>query len=256
MDTTVRLGPLKFSLRATIDHHGPSIHSGHYTASINCCKNILLQRSHNYGVWNYWKQELLYCICCTIWIYWHMIFGLEQEGGSLIAHMALTHPLHPIDNRSRNRRRNLWVGWCVSSWWSLFPSRSSVLINIYMYISSFIWVLVYCVLLSDNSLIPGCLWLLVFVLNNTLILGIWSSTVPNLQGCFCPWTFFQNIGFDMVPSDHIYLLNLDILQGVSGFATACPCDVWCRGLTTCLLHVCPPFGNWFLNTSWAVGLTY
>ena len=38
IDTTVRLGPLKFSLRATIDHHGPSIHSGHYTASINCCK--------------------------------------------------------------------------------------------------------------------------------------------------------------------------------------------------------------------------
>ena len=37
----VMLGPLKFSLRATIDHHGPSIHSGHYTASINCCKNIV-----------------------------------------------------------------------------------------------------------------------------------------------------------------------------------------------------------------------
>ena len=51
MDTTVRLGPLKFSIRATIDHHGPSIHSGHYTAFINCCKKkILLQRSHNYGV--------------------------------------------------------------------------------------------------------------------------------------------------------------------------------------------------------------
>ena len=40
------------------------------------------------------------------------------------------------------------------------------------------------------------------------------------------------------------------------FATDCPCDVWCRGLTTCLLHVGPPFGNRFLNTSWAVGLTY
>ena len=38
MDTTVRLGPLKFSLQATIDHHGPSIDSSHYTASINCCK--------------------------------------------------------------------------------------------------------------------------------------------------------------------------------------------------------------------------
>ena len=38
MDKTVMLGPLEFSLRATMDHHGPSIHSGHYTASINCCK--------------------------------------------------------------------------------------------------------------------------------------------------------------------------------------------------------------------------
>ena len=43
---------------------------------------------------------------------------------------------------------------------------------------------------------------------------------------------------------------------VSGFATYSPCDVWCRGLTICLLHVGPPFGNRFLNTSWAVGLTY
>ena len=38
MDTTVRLGPLKFSLQATVNHHEPSIDSGHYTASINCCK--------------------------------------------------------------------------------------------------------------------------------------------------------------------------------------------------------------------------
>ena len=38
LDTTFMLGPLKFNLQATIDHHGPSIDSGHYTASINCCK--------------------------------------------------------------------------------------------------------------------------------------------------------------------------------------------------------------------------
>ena len=44
-------------------------------------------------------------------------------------------------------------------------------------------------------------------------------------------------------------------RGVSGFATDCPCDVWCRGLTTCLLHVGPPFGNRILNNSLAVGLT-
>ena len=38
MDMTVVLGLHKFSLPATIDHHGPSMYSGHYTASINCCK--------------------------------------------------------------------------------------------------------------------------------------------------------------------------------------------------------------------------
>ena len=36
-------------------------------------------------------------------------------------------------------------------------------------------------------------------------------------------------------------------RAVSGFATDCPCSVWCRGLTTCLLHVGPPFGNRLLN---------
>ena len=40
MDTTVVLVPPKFSLRATIDHYGPSLHSGHYNESIMCCKNV------------------------------------------------------------------------------------------------------------------------------------------------------------------------------------------------------------------------
>ena len=171
-----------------------------------------------------------------------MIFGLEQEGGSLIAPMALAHPLHPIDNRSRNKRRNLWVGRCVSSWWPWFPSRSSVLIYMYIYICMyipytssvigriyngsviqywrsctpsrsigecvvprlnatfcFLW-FTNCVLLFDKNLILGCLWLLVFVLN-ILILGIWCSTIPHLPGCFCPWTFFENIGFNTVLTD-------------------------------------------------------
>ena len=67
-----------------------------------------------------------------VWIDWLMSFGLQQEGASLIAPMALAQPLHPIGSRSRNRRRNLWFGWCVSSWWPLFLS-SSVLIYIYIY---------------------------------------------------------------------------------------------------------------------------
>ena len=136
MDTTVRLGPLKFSLRATVDHHEPSIHSGNYTASINCCKkNILLQRSHSYGVWNYWQQKILYCICYTIWIDWYMSFGLEQAGGSLIAPMAPAHPLHPIDNRSRNRRQTCGLNdvFPPDDLCPLFPSGSSVLIYIYIY---------------------------------------------------------------------------------------------------------------------------
>ena len=96
----------------------------------------------------------------------------------------------------------------VVSWSNpLFPSRSSVLIYMYMYIYiyallyefSFLW-FTNCVLLFDvDSLIPGCLWLLAFVLNNILILGICCSTIPHLPGCFCPWSFFQNIGFNMVP---------------------------------------------------------
>ena len=47
MDTTVGPGPLKYSLRATIDHHVPSIHAGHYTASINCCKKIYFNDNTN-----------------------------------------------------------------------------------------------------------------------------------------------------------------------------------------------------------------
>ena len=38
MNMTVELGLHKFNLQATIDHHGPSMYSGHYTVSINCCK--------------------------------------------------------------------------------------------------------------------------------------------------------------------------------------------------------------------------
>ena len=32
-------------------------------------------------------------------------------------------------------------------------------------------------------------------------------------------------------------------RGVQGFASDCPCGVWCRGLTTCLLYVGPLFEN-------------
>ena len=123
----------------------------------------------------------------------------------------------------------------VSSWWPWFPSRSSVLVYVFMYVHSvydfcyrsyiqrechsvlaklhpitfyriisgecavpglnatfcFLW-FTNCVMLFDKSLILECLWPLVFVLNNILILVIWCSTTPHLPGCFCPWIFFEN----------------------------------------------------------------
>ena len=37
LDLYIKLGSYKFSLQASVDHHGYSMNSGHYTASINCC---------------------------------------------------------------------------------------------------------------------------------------------------------------------------------------------------------------------------
>ena len=135
MDTTVMLGPLKFSLQAIIDHHGPSIHSGHNTASINCCKKTFYCNDNTiaeFGIIDSKNSSTVYVILYELIDIWVL-----DSADSLIAAMALAHPLHPIDNRSRNRRQNLWVGWCVSSWWPLFPSRSSVLVYIYIYIYAF-----------------------------------------------------------------------------------------------------------------------
>ena len=68
--------------------------------------------------------------------------------------------------------------------------------------------MIYCLLL-------GWSWPLVFVLsNNNGPLYVTSS--------YSTWIF---------------------CRGVSGFATDCPCGVWCRELTTCLLYVCPFFWN-------------
>ena len=81
MNMTVVLGLHKFSLEAPIDHHEPFIYSGHYTTSVKCCKNSLLQRQQNYGVWADRFQKLLYCICSNIQIDNIMVFGLQRIWG-------------------------------------------------------------------------------------------------------------------------------------------------------------------------------
>ena len=84
MDTTVRLGPLKFSLWATIDHRGPSIHSGHYTASINC------------------REKTFYCNDHTI-----TEFGIIDSKNSSTAYVILYELIDTLFLDS-NRRVGVW----------------------------------------------------------------------------------------------------------------------------------------------------
>ena len=84
------------------------------------------------------------------------------------------------------------------------------------------------------------------------------STIPHPPGCFVMdllWEYRIQHGANgplYVTSSYSTWI---FCRGVSGFASDCPCGVWCRGLTTCFLHVGPPFGNRILNNRWAVDLT-
>ena len=105
-------------------------------------KKIILQ---NYAVWNDWYQKFIYCIRNNILVEYVMVFGLEPEDGSVITPMALAHLLYPIRSRSRNKCRNMCVGWCVSSWRPCFWSAYSICYYTYtMYYS--------CILSNQNKL--------------------------------------------------------------------------------------------------------
>ena len=94
------------------------------------------------------------------------------------------------------RLRNWCLCWCDTNWMEYilkpwycvqpFEHSAESFINILSIRSA----LNYDYTIHDIYTLLGCLWPLVFVLNNTLILGIWCSTIPHLPGCFCPWTFF------------------------------------------------------------------
>ena len=66
MDIAVVHGLHTFSLQATIDHHGPSMYSGHYTTSINCCKKIHCNDSKITEFEMIHTKKLLYCLCGNI----------------------------------------------------------------------------------------------------------------------------------------------------------------------------------------------
>ena len=107
-----------------------------------------------------------------------------------------------------------------------------------------------------NSLILGRFWTFCFKHFDTRYLVFCNLSAPRvflLLGLLSEYRLQHGaIGPLYVTSSYSTWI---FCRGVSGFAIDCPCGVWCRGLTTYLLHVGPSFGNRLLNNSWAVGLT-
>ena len=173
MDTTVRLGPLRFSLRPTIDHHGPSIHSGHYTASINCCKKTFCCNDHTvteFGNIHNKKSSTAYVKLYKLvdtW-FWTRTGGWEFDR----SHGAGTSS--PSHGQQVEEQALKPVGWmmCFLLMTSVPVQKLCVIKYIYIYMYMYICICMYallyelcflwftnCALLSDdNSLIPGCLW--------------------------------------------------------------------------------------------------
>ena len=131
LDLYIKLGPYKFSLQAFVDHHGYSINSGHYTASINCCgqtfhcnDNLITEcnitdtiyclytfiQTHNGMLGRqYVSKDVCRCWYCRVSTAWPRRMGADRL--PWCRHSCLS-----LYNRKRNRHRNLWDGLCVSSW--------------------------------------------------------------------------------------------------------------------------------------------
>ena len=237
-DTSVVLDPLKFSLQATIDHHGPSIHSGRYTASINCCKNHSITR-----ITQLRSLELLIAKTPQLHILYYMNWLTYEfrtrTGGWDFDRSHGAGTSSPPHWKQVEEQAPKPVGWMMCFFLMTFAPVKKLCFNMHMrslyelYIQQechsvlvklhpitcyrtvflgsspflgwmplfvfFVLPIVSCSII--NSLMLGCLWPLVFVLNNIFILGIWYSAISHLPGCFCPWTFFQNIGFNLELSD-------------------------------------------------------
>ena len=186
-----------------------------------------------------------------IWIDCIMVFGQEQEDGSLIPPMAFTHPLHPMRSRSRNKHQNLWVGWCVSQPW--FWSMCSICylsnwdeLSLKKHIHTKVWC-------GYDGLLDVDFYS--FLFGSKCIFQLCSLGFSMSQYVYrYHETFPLNIGLNILPLDSFYVMF--IFSTRIFFATDCPCSVWCCGLTTCHMYVGPLFsGNQVWNNSGFVSLT-
>ena len=83
--------------------------------------------------------------------------------------------------------------------------------------------------------------------------GISGSAIVHLHLLILHLSFLFEYWFEYITLDVFYVkvvFSLKLLYSwVPGFATACPCDVWYRGLTPCLLYVCISFFGNQINSS-------
>ena len=115
MNMTVVLGLHKFSLQAIIDHHGPSMYSGHYTASIKCCKRTfyckvtefeILDTKYSSTAYVVMYTLIIWCFRtrsggCEFWLLpwrWHILSIQLNAGRGISAETCVLDDVFPPDD--------------------------------------------------------------------------------------------------------------------------------------------------------------
>ena len=210
MDLNSILGPYKFSLRATLNHHGNSIHCDLNTSAVNCCGKHLFCNDNRITEFN----TIDTTDSLTVYILLYKLIvkcPWPDRGGweSLNSHGAGTF-VYTFNYRSRNKHYNLWDRQCVSCWWPLdwFGYTHELYIDTwYTIIKSLTdWVCYLFVLTSGerNRLwwpaLPGTGCPVQDVANIHLIWNVRCMSHCFYHcfsiGCFRPWTFFLKNGLD------------------------------------------------------------
>ena len=117
----------------------------------------------------------------------------------------------------------------------------------FMHLARGPWYAVDCV---DTNTTIGIFMAILFIMNITLSLSVtklfWfcKSATPWM---FPPLDILLEYWIEHVTFGLLYVMftfpTRIFYMGVPSFATDCPCGVWCRVLTTCLLYIGPLFGN-------------
>ena len=136
LDTTVRFGPFKFSPRATIAHHEPSIHAGHYTAPFNCCKNIYIAtitqlRSLELLIAETPLLHMLYYMNWLTYEFWTRTGGWEFDHGAGTS--SLSHWKQVEEQAPKP------LGWMMCFLLMTFVPVQKLCVNIHVH--SLLWVL-------------------------------------------------------------------------------------------------------------------